>query len=916
MCFVAETAPAADASARAHWRRVEEVFHRALEIPPLERDAFVREQCHGDAALADDVRGILRGYEAQDRRSGSVSSAARFGAFETIREIGQGGMGVVYLARRVGDFEQQAAVKVISGSPAAAALLAERFRQERQILASLDHPNIARLLDGGVTNAGQPYLTMEYVEGERVDRYCEARNLTIPERLALFRKICAAVHFAHQHLVIHRDLKPGNILVNREGEPKLLDFGIAKILAGPGESPEHAQTITGAMFTPQYASPEQIRGLPCTIASDVYSLGVVLYTLLAGKAPYSDTASTPAELLAAVVTQEIPRPSSVAPVQVRAALRGDLDGIALKALARSPAERYGSVEQFSEDLYRHLTGRPVSALEAGRWYVARKFVRRHRVGVGAAALVVLSLMGGLAATLWQARIAERERALAEQRFSDARKLANYLLFPLYDSVQSLPGSLPVRAEMAAQSLQYLDRLEAAKSADFGLRLELAEGYLRLGTILEAPVGAGDSLGDTARALEADQKAVALLEPLARDNPKVPRVERDLSQGYALLGAVSNLRGKPDEGIADLKKAIGGLERLTASDPRDVDSLIEGGRAYLAFSDAASGRGGGFIDMATREQVMPAADKAIARFESALRISPGEDRALAGLAQAYNLKGNLIATKNVSEGLPVYQLGLDALQRLSGAARRTENNRALEARLLTMIAFCQEETGRFGEALATLAPAREILDRLGQADPANATNALRRVNLYRTRGIVNQYWGHTRDAADDYATAIGILDGMIAVDPAKQSSRLVRAELQGKLGQMLAKEGRASDAERVLEAALSFFAEVADRPDAAAQNLNEAASAYISSPIEPLNDYHRALGYARRADQLSNGKDVAALFYMAQCYEQLHDGPKALEAIKRDLALIPAPGPGEKPSRNRELAEKHLRLIQGMIGAPK
>jgi tetratricopeptide (TPR) repeat protein len=347
---------------------------------------------------------------------------------------------------------------------------------------------------------------------------------------------------------------------------------------------------------------------------------VILYELLALRGPYSSTASTPAELIAAVVTTEAPRPSAVAPELLKAPLRGDLDGIALKALAKKPGERYGSVEQLSEDVRRHLEGLPVSAVEGGRIYIARKFVRRHRLGVAAAALILFSLIAELAGTLWLARVADRERALAEQRFSDARKLANYLLFPLYDSVRSLPGSLPVRAEMAGQSLQYLDRLAAGKSNDRALRLELAEGYVRLGTILEAPFGAGESLGDASKALDSDQKAVALLVALNKENRKDQRVERDLARAYLLLGSVLNLRGKPEEGIAKLTEAATIFDRLTASHPRDLDNFVEAGRAYMALGDALNSAGGGFIEMARHDRAIAADDKAIVNFRSALAIS--------------------------------------------------------------------------------------------------------------------------------------------------------------------------------------------------------------------------------------------------------------------------------------------------------
>jgi tetratricopeptide (TPR) repeat protein/tRNA A-37 threonylcarbamoyl transferase component Bud32 len=904
-----------------YWQRVEAIFHAALERPPSARTAFVRDQCGGDAVIEAEVREILEGYETQDRLNGQPDGNAgqlRFGAFEAVHKIGEGGMGVVYLGRRLEDFEQQAAIKVISGTPAEMALLGERFRQERQILAGLEHPNIARLLDGGVTSAGQSFLLMEYVEGVPLDRYCDDRGLTIRQRLDLFRKICAAVHFAHQHLVIHRDLKPSNILVNAHGEPKLLDFGIAKLLSDPAESSGSALTITSRMFlTPQYASPEQIRGVPSTVASDVYSLGVVLYQLLTSRTPFSNTATAPAEMIAAILTGEIPRPSAMAPENIKPRLRGDLDGILVKALARHPEDRYGSAEHLSEDIRRHLEGRPVSAVEGTRLYVARKFVRRNRAAAGFAALVVLALVGGLTATLWQARVAERERGLAEQRFSDARKLANYLLFPLYDSIQSLPGSLPVRAEMAAQSLQYLDRLAAAKSSDSALRLELAEGYLRLGAILEAPVGSGDSLGDTGKALEVDRKSIALLEPLSAENGSDAKVQQDLAQAHQLLGDVLNLRGKPDEGIAQLNRAIAIFDRLHALNPRDLESLLGAGRALVALGDAVSGRGGGYIAMASAGGALPAANEAIARFQDALYHSPGENRALLGLAQASNLKGNLVvAGKNVAQGLPVYELGLDALRRLPPAARQSPESQALEARLLTAIGFGEEETGRYGEAIATLAPAQVILDRAAAADPKNATNALRQVNLYRTLAFAYQNSGRTKEAIENYRQTIRILDGATAIDPARQSFRLVRAESQERLGQMLARDHQIAEAEQVSRAGLAYFREIAERPDAAQQNLTAAASAFMNAPIPALNDYRRALRYAQRSNELAKGKDSGAFFYIAQCYEQLGDGPRALDAIQHDLALLPPTPSGEKPSRNRMLAEKHLRRIEALIKTGK
>jgi len=406
--------------------------------------------------------------------------------------------------------------------------------------------------------------------------------------------------------------------------------------------------------------------------------------------------------------------------------------------------------------------------------------------------------------------------------------------------------------------------------------------------------------------------VALLESLSQEGKEGDRVQRDLARAYLSLGSVLNLRGKPDEGVAKLTAAATIFDRLAASNTRNVENFVDAGRAYLALGDAISGRGGGFIEMATHDRVLAAADKAIVNFRSAREISEGDKRALLGLAQAYNLKGNTQAARDIALGLPSYRAGLEALNQLPADQRSDPASQALQARLVTMIGFCQEETGLYAEAIGTLTTAQEILDRLAAADPKNATIALRRVNLYRTRAFANQGAGHVKDAIADYRKTIQILDAMIAIDPTKISNRLIRAELQEKLAQVLVKDGRMEEAEQITKASLSFWTEIAERPDAAPQNLKEAASAFIGSAIPSLLDYRRALRYAQRADQLAKGQDIGAIFYTAQCYEQLGDGAKALEAVQRGMALFPPTAPGERPSRNRLLMEKHLRRIQALI----
>jgi serine/threonine protein kinase/tetratricopeptide (TPR) repeat protein len=417
------------------WAGIERIFFGALDRPPQEREAWVREAAAGDAGLEEQVRSLLR---ANDEAT-AAEAQQPVGPYRLERILGRGGMGEVWLACRADQqYEKKVAIKLVRPGIGAGDLI-QRFLAERQILADLQHPNIATLLDGGLTQTGQPYLVMAYVEGTRLDEYCDGRRLSILERLELFTKVCAAVNSAHQHMVIHRDLKPGNILVTAEGEPKLLDFGIAKVLKAPGGSaPGGAmeQTVAGGLYlTPLYASPELLLGRSVTAASDVYSLGVILYELLCGMRPHDSSGEDPADLVYAAISREPQRPSSavgrqpgntgataaeIAALRATTAaklqrmLEGDLDGIALRALAKTPEERYGSAEQLSSDIRRYLTGQPVSAIEGTRLYIARKYIRRHRVGVGVAAAAAVLLVSAAVVQTFELRRTRRERDRADR----------------------------------------------------------------------------------------------------------------------------------------------------------------------------------------------------------------------------------------------------------------------------------------------------------------------------------------------------------------------------------------------------------------------------------------------------------------------------------------------------------------------
>ena len=390
------------------WQRIEEIVQQALDREGAVRAAWLEEACAGDPALRSEIDALLslegeathaleetvRGAAALfDREPAGLAEGARIGVYRVVREIGRGGMGTVYLAGRDDEqFHQQVAIKLVTRGMDTAALL-ERFRQERQILANLAHPYIARLMDGGSTVDGRPFFVMEHVEGQPIHVYCRERNLDVDARLRLFLRACEAVSYAHRSRIVHRDLKPENILVTADGTPKLLDFGVAKLLAPDGASGMTLTAVPGAgPLTPEYASPEQVRGLPVTAASDVYALGAVLYELLTDRRAQRIT--TAAEIERVVCETEVPRPSAVAPTPTLARrLAGDLDNILLMAMRKDRERRYHSIDQLAGDIQRHLEGRPVAARRDSPWYRAGKYMRRNRLPIAAGAVVFASLLG-------------------------------------------------------------------------------------------------------------------------------------------------------------------------------------------------------------------------------------------------------------------------------------------------------------------------------------------------------------------------------------------------------------------------------------------------------------------------------------------------------------------------------------------
>jgi serine/threonine protein kinase len=599
---------------REKWEVVKDLFQRVQARQAGKRTALLAELCGSDAELRVEVESLLHNFEqagefmkipavgdavAARPAADATMEGLRIGQYVLIRLIGQGGMGAIYLASRADEeFRKRVAVKLVQPGLNNEEIL-RRFRTERQTLAVLDHPNIVKLIDSGTTGDGVPYLVMDYVEGQPIDIYCRRRNLTVNERLELFRIVCSAVHYAHQNLIVHRDLKPSNILVTAAGAPKLLDFGIAKLLKPEMYAWNFDLTRTGLrLMTPRYASPEQIRGEPITTATDVYSLGVILYELLTGRYPYHLKTENDSEIEQAVCLIEPEKPSTAAgrrdglpvaepstetmeaaemphvshdrnPEKLRKRLIGDLDMILLTALRKEPQRRYASVEQFSEDIRRHLAGLPVIARKDTLGYRTAKFVARHKWGVAAASALILMMLVGAAGTSWEAHQALVEKTRAERRFNDVRKLATALLFDLDPALRNLTGSTQARKLVVERVLASLSSLAREAGNDPALQRELAAAFQRAGEIQWARFYS--NLGDLSGAMASQRAALSSRQALLTARPADPAARSDVGWSYWEIGDLMAANNDTTKALDMYKKSLAVWRRLAVEQPDDDET---------------------------------------------------------------------------------------------------------------------------------------------------------------------------------------------------------------------------------------------------------------------------------------------------------------------------------------------------------
>ncbi|MGJ5813937.1 protein kinase domain-containing protein [Paludibaculum fermentans] len=684
------------------WRQVAQIFEAAVEVEPEARGHFLDGSCPPDAAIRAEVDRML----AADQSANTFlehdplpefstvlfrpEEGAVVGSYRLVRELGSGGMGAVWLAERAdGSFAQQVAIK-FSRTGLVTAAAEQRLRSERRILAQLQHPHIARLLDGGSVGPGVPYFVMEYVDGQPLLTYARQRQLSLPERVRILADICLAVHFAHQRLIVHRDLKPANILVDSGGRVQLLDFGVAKLL-----HPEEESGAATGFYTPGYASPEQLAGLPVTTASDIFSLGLITFELLTGERPK------------AAAGEDLPAPSSVNPAVDR-----DLDSIVRLSTHREPDRRYPSARSLAEDLLRYLEGRPVTARPDTVSYRLSKFVRRNRRATTILAAAILSTVVAVGLFSWQWGQTRRAENQARAHLEDLHRLALNLLFDYHDRVARLPGSTALRERIASDALNYLQKLDRDAQSDKSLKdisLDISTAWLRLGDAQGRPWSA--NRGNPAEALRSYQEA----EKWARQ--VVANADRDRSR--RALGTVLQRRGQLESRLFRWPDSLRHLQEsvsLFGATQQRADQVLLVS-ALSAWGDATLRSGGAPAEGLAR------LTEARTLGERLAPVASNDPALLRSLAVVEQRIGNHLATHGQpAEGLQSHVRALAYLQKLTELQPGEPALLRDQADELVMKAEAQARAGDVPGALADCDRGIAILKRLAESDTTNVESS--------------------------------------------------------------------------------------------------------------------------------------------------------------------------------------------------
>ena len=852
-------------------------FDQLLNLNPEDRAQALATISQSDPPLGAELRRLLdqqaRSTGLLDRSPAEVLSRPaqplrELGPYSIQRELGSGGMGVVYEALRVdGTFRKRVAIKVLRRDLNPEVFLS-RFERERHILARLEHPHVASILDAGQTPEGDPYFVMEYVDGVPITQYAVKQGLTVAQRLGLFLQVCDAVQCAHRNLTVHRDLKPGNILVTEAGAVKLLDFGVAKLLE---VEPAAAPPTEALLLTPAYSSPEQIRREPVSTSADIFQLGILLYELLVGRHPFDGKGRLPHEVMRAICEDDPPAPSSLG------AIDADLDAIVLTALRKQPTWRYASVDQLADDIGRYRQGWPIAAKGNGLAYRFRKFVRRQWLPLASTAAVILLLIAGIVATTRQASLAdiarkqaeleratadsqrhlaeqarqfadqqmhvaeartkeaESERQREQERYREVRALASSLLFDLYDGVRDLAGSATARRLMVEKAQHQLELLKADAGQDIGLQRDLAASYERLGELRVDPRQPDKT--DAASAVLAYREGLTLRKALAGRPDAQLRDQRDLALGIAKLADGEFWSGDPKQALVDYRRALTLAQSLAGSQP----------------GDSSVTRGLGAVEERLCIMLLTTGDNA-----GALQSCRDTIATLSPLSRS--LPGDLEVQRLIATTEGSYANAL----RLSGKPKdaATEANAALESL----------------QKLQSLAPSNAEYRRL-----ASTAEVILASSLAAT--------GDVPGSLEAFGRSIRSMEIAVEIDPSDLGSPLRLAGTLLAFSRRLAQGPEKARAHDAAQEALRLLQQTCDKPGAGPVEWNEYADALIKVDWPDLQGPPKALQLAQNAVSSSKRQNPFFLDTLAWAYFRTGNAPKAVETEREALRLVPADAKG-------------------------
>ena len=906
------------------WRHTEAVFHEAIDIDEPERTRLLEQRCEGDTAMMAELRSLLRACEEEqkhqsDIRDGSRSVASgpyRIGPYVLDHLLGRGGMGAVYLAHRDdGQFRQQVAIKIID-MPLVTELFRERFRTERQILAGLAHPYIARLLDGGVSEDGELYLAMEYIEGESITRYCEQQGLTIAARLQIFQMVCEAVQYAHQNLIVHRDLKPDNIHVTADGTPRLLDFGTAKILTpaitgADGETTRHGLQT----FTPRYASPEQILGQPIGTASDIYSLGVLLFLLLTGEMPYELKEFSTAEMVEVVCEQPPLRPTATG--QRFGKLDSDLDAIVLKALRKEPAGRYSTAEQMAADVQAYKEQRPVLARRGSLQYRATKFVRRNRVGLIAAALLFASVLAGMAGIVWQSRVANQQRRRAETRAEDLRQLSNSLLSEIDDAIKDLPGSTPVQHLLVTRVVEHLDRIARESDGSRDMQLDIARGYLQLGNIQGNAYE--QNIGDISGALVNERKALAIARALvaANSNDK---------QARELLGGVLHDMGAtdttPQGSVHAVEEAIDVHKRILTDygDTETANRALSADYAILADDQAD------YLKLG--RDALQASQTSIRYLKHAIDLAGGDPSKQLPLIRGLQKLSNLEIASDSYASLEALEEAVALWNALPDESKKSASARRAYENLQTNLGVTYTILFERDKAQAALQTAVAMAESNAQQNPKDSRA---QYDLY---AVYNVFASTYEDDADpripvdetlkqeSLVTAlryeergIAILEGLVKSGLTEDYYRMNILDAEMNMARIKAAQHKTAEAIALEAKFIPAMEKMTADKDLVSDTYYDLAQA-LATASGPLRNTAAAVDYAAKAAEMSHYQDPLVLLRLAEATRANHEPARSRAAAQGALALLAPLKPGQAPTRLTKLVEYMIADERAADSAPR